>query len=148
MATEHTPPLTAAERCRRYDARKRGEDVPRLKTGPPRGRYATPLTERLWRRVDKGGHESCWPWTGSVCSDGYGTIGTTGEGREGSKIVGTHRVAYESVHGAIPSGMCVCHRCDNPRCCNPAHLFLGTQRDNVYDCIAKGRRGAQKRKAA
>lgn len=136
----------ATRRCR---ARKRGENVPLLKPGPKMGVYATPIAERLWKRVAKGDPESCWLWTGSVCSDGYGTIGTTGNGIGGDKVVGVHRVAYEAEFGPIPVGMCVCHKCDNPRCCNPAHLFLGTVRDNVYDCIAKGRRGWQRlRKSA
>ena len=50
-----------------------------------------------------------------------------------------HRIAWQLTHGAIPKGMFVLHRCDNPPCVNPAHLFIGTQRDNLRDCFAKGR---------
>ena len=90
------------------------------------------IAERLWRRVDKsGGPDACWPYMGSRNSSGYGGLG----GKDGS----THRAAHESENGPIPDGMSVCHRCDNPPCCNPAHLFLGTVLDNSRDMVSKGR---------
>lgn len=64
---------------------------------------------------------------------GYGRIGT----HKKKKIA--HRIAYSAVHGGIQKGMCACHTCDNPRCCNPAHIFEGTFKDNTQDCIRKGR---------
>lgn len=99
----------------------------------------------FWARVDQsGGPASCWPWTGPRDRDGYGV---TGIERLGERRA--HRVAWFLQNGAIPAGLVVCHSCDNPLCCNPAHLFTGTTRDNVMDCIRKGRRptGEQSRQA-
>jgi hypothetical protein len=87
--------------------------------------------ERLWSRVDKTG--DCWVWLGSGTTDRYGQI------RVGSKMVYVHRLAYELTYGVIPAGMSVLHRCDNPSCCRPEHLFLGTQQDNIRDMENKGR---------
>jgi hypothetical protein len=64
---------------------------------------------------------------------GYGTI------RLSRRDVGAHRVAWTLTNGPIPAGLVVCHRCDNPPCCNPEHMFIGTQRDNLADMFAKGR---------
>lgn len=96
------------------------------------------LAERLWRRVDKsGGPDACWPFVGARSNKGYGSLG--GGGSHGGG--GAHRVAYEAANGPIPDGLFVCHSCDNPPCCNPAHLWLGTTRDNMQDMAAKGRTG-------
>jgi hypothetical protein len=90
--------------------------------------------ERFWDRCDlSGGPDACWPWTGARTSWGYGNTRVDG------KTVGTHRVAWQLTHGPIPAGMSVLHRCDNPPCCNPRHLFLGSPLDNKADSIAKGR---------
>ena len=70
---------------------------------------------------------------GTTINGGYGHISV------GGWPVLTHRFAYEQANGPIPGGMSVCHRCDNPPCCNPAHLFLGTHSDNMRDMVAKGR---------
>ena len=77
--------------------------------------------------------DGCWIFQGSLNADGYGQISRDGRG------VRLHRLAWEEANGPIPKGMRVCHRCDMPACCNVAHLFLGTQQDNVTDMIAKGR---------
>lgn len=80
--------------------------------------------------VQKNG---CWQWTASTCSGGYGTFNLNG------KTVGSHRVSYLLHKGDIPKGLDICHTCDNVKCVNPDHLFLGTHRDNMQDMILKKR---------
>lgn len=100
-------------------------------------RARKPLTVRLWARIQKAGPNDCWPWIGGCCPRGYGRIGND---EKKMRNVLTHRAAYEDVVGPIPAGLNVLHRCDNPTCCNPAHLWLGTHADNNADMDAKGRR--------
>lgn len=88
---------------------------------------------RFWARVDKSG--DCWVWKGCVDRNGYGQAHLHGRG------VGAHRAAWMLTFGPIPSGQCVCHRCDNPSCVHPDHLFLGTHEENMIDMKKKGRLG-------
>lgn len=92
-----------------------------------------PLKTRLLERSKASGGNGCIEWTGSIDSDGYGSILVDG------KLIGAHRAAWEVANGTIPNGMCVLHHCDNPPCINSEHLFLGTQTDNVADMVRKKR---------
>lgn len=103
-----------------------------------------PLAVRFWRHVDvSGGPDACWLWTGSRKGDASGAYGLLAVGGHGhQKRLRAHRVAWELHHGPIPAGLHVCHRCDNPPCVNPAHLFLGSRRENMQDMVRKGRHRA------
>lgn len=95
---------------------------------------SVPIERRFWQHVDQsGGLFACWPWTGATFHWGHGAVKVNG------RPWGAHRIAWELTNGPVPVGLQINHHCDNPPCCNPSHLFLGTQMDNVRDMIAKGR---------
>ncbi len=100
---------------------------------------------RLWSLVKKAEGDACWEYQGMLNDRGYGCF--TMKGRK----VQAHRVAWELANGPIPKDgveLCVCHRCDNPKCVRPDHLFLGTDADNIADCVAKGRNSRGPKHAA
>lgn len=88
---------------------------------------------QFWEKVDKQSGDSCWLWRAFRNPLGYGMFGVKRDVRL------AHRIMYELVYGAIPDGMCVLHRCDNPSCVNPSHLYLGSRFDNNRDKMSRGR---------
>ena len=91
------------------------------------------LLQRLLNNVIVKDVTDCWEWQGGKQNIGYGMI------RDDNKMRTTHRVSYEEHKGPIPKGLCVMHSCDNPICCNPDHLSLGTHKQNTQDMMSKGR---------
>ena len=93
--------------------------------------------DRLLSKINQRGPDECWPWRGGIGTWGYGTFWMDG------RNINASRAAYLLLVGRADSSQVVCHRCDNPACCNPAHLWLGTQADNLKDCRRKGRSRGQ-----
>lgn len=91
---------------------------------------------RFEAKFRRGSPRRCWKWRGSTKPNGYGSF------YDGTKVDYSHRVSYRLYSGEIPSGLCVLHKCDNRLCVNPAHLFLGTKKDNASDKVSKGRQRA------
>lgn len=95
---------------------------------------AVPPETRFWRHVTKG--DSCWIWVGNLDRGGYGRLNIHG------KFILAHRLSWELHNGPIPAGLLCLHKCDNPPCCKPEHLYLGTDKDNTRDKMARNRQGA------
>jgi len=131
-------PSTGKRRCRAcYEAKYHRANARRPRSGGKPGPVPRGLTERFWEKVDRSG-DGCWQWIArSRAHFGYGSFNIGGRGGRQEKA---HRVAWMLTFGPIPEGMQVLHHCDNPPCCRPGHLFLGTHADNVADMDAKGRR--------
>lgn len=103
-----------------------------------RGEPTLPLAQRLYSNMIINKETGCWEWTGAK-RDGYGKI-IMGSRKDGSRhTASAHRISYEYCYGEIPDGMIICHKCDNPACINPEHLFVGTPLDNARDRDRKGR---------
>lgn len=101
-------------------------------------RARRPLADRFWEKVARDPDSECWPWTAATDIHGYGLIGVWSEhGRMSNRHAS--RVSYALNVGPVPDDLDVCHRCDNPPCVNPAHLFLGTRKQNMEDCRRKSR---------
>lgn len=106
------------------------------KENPPRVYPVSTMEEikaRFWSNVDKRGTDECWPWMAGRFLEGYGQF------RVWKKHIKAHRFSYEITIGPIGKGLLACHTCDNPPCCNPKHIFVGTHADNARDMTAKGR---------
>ena len=91
------------------------------------------LEARFWTKVDRRKSDECWPWLAYRNGKGYGNF------EHQYHTLRAHRFAWQLTRGPIPPGLLVCHSCDRPECCNPKHLFLGTNKDNQRDSVAKGR---------
>jgi hypothetical protein len=87
-----------------------------------------PVAQRFWEKVDE-----CWPWQASKCNYGYGQLEVNG------RPMRSNRLTYELTHGSIPDELEALHTCNNPPCCNPAHIYAGTQTDNMQDAKKAGR---------
>jgi hypothetical protein len=134
-------PYLAKGMCRKHYYRNQ-------RTGTTADRLERPPVERFWAFVNKEGvlHPAlgrCWTWTGGKFRGGYGALHVRGE------TVKAHRFSYRLHFGPFPESQLVCHRCDNPECTNPRHLFLSTESGNMMDRDQKGRgvRGERQHKA-
>lgn len=113
------------------DAKK----VVRIKGKPPKGAssFSKETKDWIWSKINRGSDSECWPCYTANNEFGYPRLRVFGALFKG------HRLVYEMEFGEIPDGMLVCHKCDNPPCCNPNHMFIGSPKDNMSDASKKGR---------
>ena len=99
-----------------------------------------PIKELILSSI-KANASGCWEWQKALRSTGYGHFGRSSGKRDTNRSISAHRASYEEFIGPIPDGLFVLHKCDNPPCVNPEHLFIGTHQDNMDDMVRKGRSG-------
>lgn len=151
MRVERTAPMYTPATCEQcgaffmawsYDVRhNRGRFCTKTCASTARRGPKGPLADRFWAKVDKNGPipercpelGPCWPWTAYCDGNGRGRVGVDGRADKAS------RVSWHLTFGEIPDGMSVLHKCDNPPCVRPDHLFLGTQTENMRDMVVKQR---------
>ena len=139
----HVPPQKIGQ-PRKYCSDQCWTDAYNERRRAQNGSRTTPLATRLSQKMQSVEATGCAEFTGYRNEHGYGVI----RGENG-KIVLAHRAAWTVRNGEVPDGLCVCHKCDNPSCCNVEHLFLGTRLENMRDRDRKGRtlKGAALRRA-
>ena len=100
---------------------------------------------KLWAKIAKAGDDDCWHWLGALNTGGYGLMSVRNSAEAYERTVRTwsqvlaHRAVMWLHHGDLARNAYIMHKCDNPRCCNPGHMHIGSQMDNVHDMMAKGR---------
>jgi hypothetical protein len=114
-----------AEAKAKIGAAKRGTKMPREAVERMARKRAATFIDRFWSYIQKS--DGCWLWMRALDKDGYGDCHRAGVAK------GAHRIAFALTYGSIPNGLSVLHKCDNPRCCRPDHLYAGTPADNVRD---------------
>ena len=126
------------ERARKYSSpEKSKEKYAEFRLKNPKKDRVRSAIERLLEKVEVVTESGCWIFMGNLSANGYGVIGN--DFKDDKKLYSAHRKTFEHFIGEIPKGLNVCHKCDVPSCCNPNHLFLGTQKQNMVDCKEKGR---------
>lgn len=106
-----------------------------------KGKAQPSLEDRFWKKVEKKSPDECWEFKGAKYEHGYGCLSVGGR-----KNKGAHRISYVIHFGEIPNDLHVLHKCDNPPCVNPNHLFLGTHKQNMEDKSRKGRCAPRKKR--